>query len=379
MISFSRVELSTPITVELVNREQILPLFSQGDLIVFKGGTKNDGAKFRYEHWAVYVGEGEIVHYQAPRELNGLTAKLNSGVIQETLQEYMERQGEGMTVRLGKLSSEGDRRYFPALDPEVVVERARSKVGKKEYNLIRNNCEHFAKWCKYGKEMSDQIERGAVIASMLGGFLAGGYAGIMNGMTFAGLLGAMIGGCAGAVGGGLAIAVIVLVSIKAGRKDELLTLGRLVVAGDICILLNLYTSGMIACIWKGFLIVVIDRVVLYQYGKYSHARPWVKKTGYVALAVLLIFAAGYASTNAVGEIIFGVAGVFAGTMGNTLISYVIGKGWKMICIAFPIFLITITISVLLTGTVTVAWFCLAAYAGGICVCVLESLCRFFSF
>ncbi len=32
--------------------------------------------------------------------------------------------------------------------PEETVKRARSKLGEKGYNLINNNCKHFALWCK---------------------------------------------------------------------------------------------------------------------------------------------------------------------------------------------------------------------------------------
>ena len=38
------------------------------------------------------------------------------------------------------------------------MERARSKIGHKGYNLVNNNCEHFALWCKTGLAMSSQVE-----------------------------------------------------------------------------------------------------------------------------------------------------------------------------------------------------------------------------
>jgi hypothetical protein len=38
-----------------------------------------------------------------------------------------------------------------------VVERAQSRLGEQKYNLLFNNCEHFASWCKTGISYSKQI------------------------------------------------------------------------------------------------------------------------------------------------------------------------------------------------------------------------------
>src|SRR6218665_967840 len=43
-------------------------------------------------------------------------------------------------------------------DPKVVVERARSKLGEHSYNLLTNNCEHFARWCVTGQHRSVQVQ-----------------------------------------------------------------------------------------------------------------------------------------------------------------------------------------------------------------------------
>ena len=43
--------------------------------------------------------------------------------------------------------------------PEEVVKYARSKMGMRGYNIIYNNCEHFANTCISGNSVSDQTER----------------------------------------------------------------------------------------------------------------------------------------------------------------------------------------------------------------------------
>jgi hypothetical protein len=39
----------------------------------------------------------------------------------------------------------------------VVVQRAESRLGQSNYNLLFNNCEHFATWCKTGVSDSQQV------------------------------------------------------------------------------------------------------------------------------------------------------------------------------------------------------------------------------
>ena len=41
----------------------------------------------------------------------------------------------------------------------TVIQRARSKLGEKQYSPFNNNCENFAMWCKTGKSSSDQVNK----------------------------------------------------------------------------------------------------------------------------------------------------------------------------------------------------------------------------
>ena len=57
-----------------------------------------------------------------------------------------------------------DRFYMLKFDKDADVfnsqetkRRALSQLGKSEYNLALNNCEHFAMWCKTGGNTSDQV------------------------------------------------------------------------------------------------------------------------------------------------------------------------------------------------------------------------------
>ena len=42
--------------------------------------------------------------------------------------------------------------------PEETVSRAKSRLGERGYNLLWNNCEHYAIWCKTGLHESHQVQ-----------------------------------------------------------------------------------------------------------------------------------------------------------------------------------------------------------------------------
>ena len=43
-----------------------------------------------------------------------------------------------------------------SFDRDLVLARAQSKIGEEKYNLVTNNCEHFAMWCITGRSSCDQ-------------------------------------------------------------------------------------------------------------------------------------------------------------------------------------------------------------------------------
>ena len=54
----------------------------------------------------------------------------------------------------GKDDEENPRLY----SPQETIERAESRLGERGYDLLFDNCEHFAIWCKTGLSRSTQIE-----------------------------------------------------------------------------------------------------------------------------------------------------------------------------------------------------------------------------
>ncbi len=88
-----------------------------------------------YEHHGIDCGDGTVIHYRKPQ-----------GIVERTTRE---------TFRLGEkvyLKS-----YPVSYIPDVVVHRAERRLGENKYNLLFNNCEHFANWCKTGVNESLQV------------------------------------------------------------------------------------------------------------------------------------------------------------------------------------------------------------------------------
>lgn len=99
--------------------------------------------RFAYAHHGIYVGSGNVVHYEA------FAFHWHRGPVQEaSLSSFA--QGHPVWVRPARTD---------ALPCEEIVRRARSRLGENRYRLWSNNCEHFSEWCVHGQHRSPQVER----------------------------------------------------------------------------------------------------------------------------------------------------------------------------------------------------------------------------
>lgn len=91
-----------------------------------------------YQHHGIDCGDGTVIHYRKPSE-----------TIERTSLATFSR---GNPIYVAEYSD-----GFGYI-PDVVVERAESRLGERQYNFLFNNCEHFASWCKTGISESHQIK-----------------------------------------------------------------------------------------------------------------------------------------------------------------------------------------------------------------------------
>ena len=106
-----------------------------------------------YVHHGIYVGRGMVVHYA------GLSRFLRAGPVEEVT---MSRFSKGRPVRTVQYSESKH-------SPQEIVRRARSRLGENDYEVLRNNCEHFCNWCISGRSHSTQVE--SPLASALWAFV----------------------------------------------------------------------------------------------------------------------------------------------------------------------------------------------------------------
>lgn len=73
---------------------------------------------------------------------------------------HPKNPGKAKVMR-GKYRLEDDLyliKHVKCLPADEVVSRARSRLGEREYHLSKNNCEHFAMWCKTEISSSEQVK-----------------------------------------------------------------------------------------------------------------------------------------------------------------------------------------------------------------------------
>ncbi|KAM4847887.1 phospholipase A and acyltransferase 2-like isoform X2 [Urocitellus parryii] len=126
----------------------------RGDLIeIFRGG---------FEHWAIYVGKGYVVHLTSPSEAAGGGVSGFSSVVGN--RAIVKR--ELLSVVAGgdkyRVNNKHDDKYNP-LSPNKIVQQAEDMVGKEvPYSVTSDNCEHFVNTLRYGVSRSDQVIDGVI-------------------------------------------------------------------------------------------------------------------------------------------------------------------------------------------------------------------------
>ncbi|MEB3331400.1 MAG: lecithin retinol acyltransferase family protein [Synechococcaceae cyanobacterium] len=90
-----------------------------------------------FQHHGIDLGDGTVAHYLEGRE-----------ILRSRLEDFS--RGQPISTVL----------YPPqnCSPTGVTLRRAMGRLGEQRYNLLFNNCEHFAHWCKTGRHRSAQVE-----------------------------------------------------------------------------------------------------------------------------------------------------------------------------------------------------------------------------
>ncbi|KAJ6609280.1 hypothetical protein lerEdw1_015242 [Lerista edwardsae] len=130
-----------------------------GDLIeIFRSG---------YQHWAIYVGAGYVVHL-APSDDLGLA-------VTSSLMSVVTEKAVVRKELLWNITEDGDYRVnnkydlkYPPFPASKIVREAEALLGREmPYSVTSGNCEHFVTRLRYGIARSDQV-RDLVVAGTVG-------------------------------------------------------------------------------------------------------------------------------------------------------------------------------------------------------------------
>lgn len=104
-----------------------------------------------YAHHGIYVSDEEVIHFTG-KDDDSILDWSKPEVIQTDLAYFLK----GGTLEVKEYT---DEEFADLYSPEQIVTYARACLGDKGYNLIFNNCEHFANVCTLGRFRSHQVEK----------------------------------------------------------------------------------------------------------------------------------------------------------------------------------------------------------------------------
>ncbi|XP_069501092.1 phospholipase A and acyltransferase 3-like [Ambystoma mexicanum] len=129
-----------------------MPLFKgepkPGDLIEIH--------RFGYQHWAIYVGEGYVIHLAPPSEY----ARAGSASVLSVVSDKAVVKRQRLRAVAGNCTYTVHNKYDQHHDPlpsKTIIKRAEELVGQiMIYGMTSANCEHFVTMLRYGVCISEQ-------------------------------------------------------------------------------------------------------------------------------------------------------------------------------------------------------------------------------
>lgn len=102
--------------------------------------------KGAYEHHGIDMGDGTVIHFSGEP-----LRQTRATVCQVPMDEFLAG-GEKVIVQYAEDIED-------LLPVEETLRLASSRLGRSGYQLFRNNCEHFATYCKTGQGYSGQVKK----------------------------------------------------------------------------------------------------------------------------------------------------------------------------------------------------------------------------
>lgn len=121
-----------------------------------------------YQHWAVYVGEGFVVHLAPPCECAGAGLSSMMSVVADKAVVKKQELWDVVGTDRWQINNCLDEKYKPRPAHKIVRE-ANALVGSElNYSVFSQNCEHFVTDLRYGKPESQQVRKAGEAAAVAG-------------------------------------------------------------------------------------------------------------------------------------------------------------------------------------------------------------------
>lgn len=125
-----------------------------GTVIHYTGASWSDPRKVRRTTLAEFARDGEVT----VRDYREFFARLRQPEnLPRRMRIFWEREMERLAGEEGGAGEEGTRGGNKPFSPDAVIRRAESRLGRSGFDIMQNNCEHFATWCKTGIKDSEQV------------------------------------------------------------------------------------------------------------------------------------------------------------------------------------------------------------------------------
>ncbi|XP_059372710.1 phospholipase A and acyltransferase 3-like [Carassius carassius] len=131
-----------------------------GDLIEIFRGT--------YQHWAIYVGEGYVIHLAPPSEHAQAGAYSMISVLCDKAKVKKEELYEVVGNDKYCINNLLDEKYEPHPVREILRDAHRLLGHELPYCVFKGNCEHFVTELRYGKPHSRQVRKAVEIGVGVG-------------------------------------------------------------------------------------------------------------------------------------------------------------------------------------------------------------------
>ncbi|XP_043113217.1 phospholipase A and acyltransferase 3-like [Puntigrus tetrazona] len=139
-----------------------------GDLIeIFRGS---------YQHWAIYVGEGYVIHLAPPSEHAEAGAYSMMSVLCDKAKVKKEELFEVVGNDEYRVNNLLDDKYEPRPVRDILRDAHRFLGQELPYCVLRGNCEHFVTELRYGQPQSRQVRKAVEIGIGVGVVAAATFA-----------------------------------------------------------------------------------------------------------------------------------------------------------------------------------------------------------